>query len=398
MRKDFLSVLRIKNFLIFTSGQTISQFGEKLVQLALIALVGVYAKGSPAALSKLAVSISLPVILFAPLVGIAVDRLNRKKAIIFSELGRALLILTIPLVIVRTHSLSVIYMFAFFIFLSALIFNTSKLSIIPNLVPTDKLLGANSVCSFAVRTATLVGLLGGGYLIDWCGWQKSFYINSLFFICSAFIFTQIFVSFKNRTRSELTFFSDLKEGFTLVFKERKVLFVMGVSFFLCLVGASIYVLIINIVQQELGKGTGGVGILGGVLAIGALISAFLFGMAGRRLKKTKVILFAFLILGIIFVGFSLCKNFIFFILLSFLGGIAMAPITISQDTILHETLEEKIRGRIFGIKDWILNLFFAISSATLGIIATVTSVRTTLSGMGCLIVVLSVLGMWRIRK
>jgi len=398
MRKDFVSVLRIKDFLIFTSGQTVSQFGEKMVNLALIALVGVYAKGSPAALSKLAVSISLPVILFAPLVGVAVDRLNRKKAIIFSELGRALLILTIPLVMVCMHSLFAIYIFAFFIFLYALIFNTSKLSIIPNLVPTDKLLGANSVCSFAVRTATVVGLLGGGYLIDWWGWQKSFYINSLFFIGSASIFTQIFVGFKNRTRSKLTFFSDLKEGFTLVFKERKVLFVMGVSFLLCLVGASVYVLIVNIVQQELGKGTGGIGMLGGILAIGTLIGAFLFGMTGRRFKKKRVILFAFLILGIIFAGFSLCKNFIFFILLSFLAGIVMTPITISQDTILHETLREEIRGRIFGIKDWILNLFFAISSVTLGIIATVTSVRATLFGTGCLIAVLSVLGMWRIRK
>jgi MFS family permease len=99
-----------------------------------------------------------------------------------------------------------------------------------------------------------------------------------------------------------------------------------------------------------------------------IFSAFLFGNYGKKLNKVKIIGYSFILIGILIFSFSFFQKFQFFLLISFLGGFFLAPIMISQDTIIHEEVETSYRGRIFSFREFFVNLLFIIFSLLNGFI------------------------------
>ena len=174
-RNQMLPVLKNVEFQIFSWSQAVSLFGDKLDYMALLAMIAFfstkYGWASSRAISYLSVIVAMPVVLFGPLAGILVDRWDRRKVMIFCDSARTILVLAIPLVALATSNLILIYAVAFMVFLFGLFFNTSRLSIIPNLVGKDNLLGANSFMSFVGRVATFLGMFVGGLIVDWKWWQ-----------------------------------------------------------------------------------------------------------------------------------------------------------------------------------------------------------------------------------
>src|ERR1700748_2004812 len=91
----FQKVLRQPNFFRLWIGQIISSIGDRFYQFALLSLVlGLNAGTQIGKEGARGVFVGmLPGLLFAPLFGLAVDRLNRKATLIFADLSRVLLVL-----------------------------------------------------------------------------------------------------------------------------------------------------------------------------------------------------------------------------------------------------------------------------------------------------------------
>jgi MFS family permease len=246
------------------------------------------------------------------------------------------------------------------------------------------------VSLFVIRLATVSGMVLGGYFVAlavWSrmgieGWKVGLFANSIFFLASALLFTRLPSSLGARHGAVPSFTSDLRAALRLAVTGRTIPFVMISAFLFCLVGAAVYVLIVSRVQRELGAGTRGVSLLAGCVALGTITGAVLYSWLGQKFGKEKVICGSLSIVGILLVLFSVATGMPELLLLSVVGGLFLAPIPIAQDTLLHEHLSERERGRIFGIRDWVVNLFFAVGSAILGIIATLTSTRAALVGTG----------------
>src|SRR5437016_9598378 len=84
------------DFLKLWSGQSISELGSQVSQLAIPWLAAVGLHASPIAFSLLGVLGFLPFILFALPAGVWVDRLRRRPILIIGDAGRAVLLLLIP--------------------------------------------------------------------------------------------------------------------------------------------------------------------------------------------------------------------------------------------------------------------------------------------------------------
>jgi MFS family permease len=409
----FLSVFRNRNFSIFCASQTVSQFGDKLDHRALIALLGVLGTGSPSAFAELAFFFTLPVLIFGPISGALVDRWNRKRVMITCDLLRGILVALIPMVVLATGSLRPVYFIVFLVFFFGLFFNNAKMSIIPNMVSRSELLAANSVNTLVGRVATVLAFFVGDLIVYWKGWAKlgvkgweaSFYGDGLTFFISAAAVSVIAVTFKRATgqgreapkgQAYLTAFSrmfrDVLEGLRLVLASREVSFVMASVVVLTFVGGSVYVLAVPIVQQELHRGAFSVGTLGAILAVGMVIGSFIFGSMGHRVRKSTVITAGFAFIGLVTVLFSSLRSFALTSAAIAVSGIVLAPIMICQDTLLHEVVAEEVRGRVFGTREWTLNLLFMLSAAVMGFIAGLTSARATLRGAGVVILVLGLAG------
>jgi MFS family permease len=425
-KNQLLPVLRNTEFQVFSWSQAVSLFGDKLDYMALLAMIAFYSHKygweSSRAISYLTVIIALPVILFGPLAGILVDRWDRRKVMIFCDSARTLLVLSIPLVALATGNLILIYSIAFMVFTFGLFFNTSRMSIIPNLVGQDRLLGANSFMSFIGRVATFLGMLVGGLIVDWKWWQHlgikptwsaGFYIDALSYLVSVAALLIIFKRLAPVWRpagaghgrpSEVKLFltqqarmiHEVKEAFNLVRGQPSVLFVYSSVFMLVIIGAAVFVLYIPIIQnaKELGSGLGlgtkGVGFVAAIGSVGLVLSSMAYGFLGHRLRKYKVMLGSYLVLGAVATWLAVTRSFVAVVPLAFVAGLAMSPVFIGMDTLLHESVPEAARGRIFSTRDWLMHLSFATASLIIGQLTNFFSTRHLLFAVGVLVAACSI--------
>lgn len=423
-RSQLLPVLRVPEFVVFSVAQAFSLFGDKLDYMALLAMIAYYSAkfgwDSARAISYLSVVAALPVILFGPLAGILVDRWDRRKVMVVCDSSRAVLVVLIPILALLTGQFLLVYFLAFLVFLFGLFFNTSRMAIIPNLVGKDKVLGANSFLNIIGRVATFAGMVLGGLIVDWAGWVKlgikpvwaaGFYIDAFTYFVSVvsllFIFQRLANGerHQNPGRPEVELFikqqsrmiQSVKELFWVVKNQPAVLFVYCSTVLMVILGAAVVVLYVPIIQSSrelggVGLGTRGVGYVAAIGSVGLLVSSLFYGALGHRIKKHRVMLFCFLLMGLVVVGLAMSRTFVPAAPLIFLAGLALSPVYIGMDTLLHESAEEEVRGRIFSTRDWLLHMLFALSAFVIGQLTNFFSSRRLLFGFGLLVVLGSVAG------
>ena len=92
----FREVLKNRNFFLLWSGQIISQLGDRLDQMALIAFIYQRAPGSAIQIAKILSFTIIPVFLIGPLAGVYVDRWDRRRTMYVCDFLRSILVFTIP--------------------------------------------------------------------------------------------------------------------------------------------------------------------------------------------------------------------------------------------------------------------------------------------------------------
>jgi MFS family permease len=205
-------VLARPQFTLLVIGQTVSQLGDRLHNMALIALVAAAAETATTGIEigKIGNATLLPT-LFAPIVGALVDRWNKRITMIVCDLLRALIVASIPWLYLTLGYIWPVYVVAFMVGLAGVFFNAAKMALIPDLVDHDELLPANAALSTIGRFATVAGIVGGGLMVSWTiwdrvgweGWEAGFYVDSLSYAVSFLTLVLIaFLSHKAVKRSK----------------------------------------------------------------------------------------------------------------------------------------------------------------------------------------------------
>ncbi len=433
-KSHFLSVFKIRNFMIFGISQSISLFGDKLNYMALLAMIAYFAQksgwDSARAISFLSVIITLPTILIGPLAGVLVDRWHRLKVLLFCDSSRSILVALIPILVLKTSSLVLVYMVTFIVFLFGLFYNTARLSIIPNLVARKRLLAANSFMNIVGRIATFLGMFFGGIIVDWQIWRRigihhswsaGFYIDSLTYlisVCGLIIIATRTKVFQFREPMQLQTkdkflmiaqaqekktWNELKLAFKYIKETPPVRFVFISIFLMVIIGACAFVLLVPMIQAStdkagFGLGTKGVGFVAAIGSIGLVASSMGYGIIGHRINKFYSILGSFIILGIVIILIPTLNSVIILIPLALIAGLALSPVFIIQDTILHETIPESIRGRIFSSREWLLNVSFALACLIIGQLTNFFKNQHLMIFAGFTVILLSTIFIIGIRK
>jgi len=375
-------LLRKKGILFLGLSNTISQLGDRLTHMVIITFIGVMFPGKISAFSEFSVTFSLPLVILSPFAGVFVDHWNKQTIMFRCHLIQAVLIFITPFLIALTHSMVPIWILVVVFFSLDLFNNTSKNSVIPDLVEYDELVPANSIILTMSRAATFVGMVGGGYLINWVGWQVGFYVDAtthlvagtlVLFMGAKALFEPVrkveFSLVKELKKSLNTFIIDLKELGLVLVRDRMVILVMISVVVLPFVSAVGYTLLIYLVQQEFGLGTAGVGLMGGIIGVGMLCGAVLLGYFGRYVSRGLILIFSIAVLACLFIIGPFFVSAAFLYTISFFIGIVYSFFGISQDTILQEDVARDIRGRIFATKEFIVNLTFLVWAVLVGVIS-----------------------------
>ncbi len=380
----YRELLRNRNFLLYSVGQLISQFGDRLVQITLVGLVYKISPHSTMQLAKVFSFTVIPAFFVSPIAGVWVDRWNNKKTMIICDVLRGCIILTFP-VFLLVNQLSPIYIAIFCIFTCACFFLPAKFAIIPDLVSEDKLLLANSMSTITGIVGGVAGLTVGGLVLEWIDIKNTIYFNSLIYFTSAASLSLIIYKSKKEMMKEKTnvigkklkeafktsFLYELKEGLKYLFLKGKVRFVVCILFLLMSMVGAIYVVSVVFIQDVMGSMTKDIGLFGLFLCMGLLVGSYFYGKIGQRFSKNRAIYCSLLTSGLLIalfsVGLKITASFPLGSILVFLLGVVASPLMISANTIIHETIDDNMRGRIFSSLGIIMNigllLFMFIASS-----------------------------------
>ncbi|MCL5676462.1 MAG: MFS transporter [Firmicutes bacterium] len=127
-----------------------------------------------------------PGLLIGLFAGVWVDRLRRRPLMIWADLGRALLLGSIPLAYVLGHlTLVQVYAVVLLISVLTLLFEVAYQSYLPDLVPSDALVAANSRLQASFSVAEISGFSLGGVLVQLLTAPLTVLFDALSFLASA---------------------------------------------------------------------------------------------------------------------------------------------------------------------------------------------------------------------
>src|SRR5260370_31070027 len=153
------------DFWRFWTGQTISTLGSSFTSFALPLLI-FKLTGSALNLALTVTATVLPYLLFGLIVGAWVDRVNRKRLMVITDLMRALVVASVPLAsVLGLLSVWWIYVVAFLSSTLTICFDAANFSSIPALVPQEEIVTANGRLQAGYATAKGFGPSLAGLLI-----------------------------------------------------------------------------------------------------------------------------------------------------------------------------------------------------------------------------------------
>ena len=249
---------------------------------------------------------ALPFVCFGLLGGVLADTFNRKKMIVSTQLlnlvpGAILGFLTATATIQVWH----IYVLSLITASLQVLGGPARQAIVPSLVPPSHLLNAVTLATMMQQGTQLIGPVLSGYLIDFVGVDKSYFVDAVLLIPSIIAVLSIRSSGQPQHVRKKIGLRSLIEGFEFLWHTRIVLSLFLLDFFAVLVGY--YRPLLPIFASDIFKvGAGGLGALYAAPAIGALIGSTLVLAAGDINRKGVVAVIAtfFFAFNLGFLGIS----------------------------------------------------------------------------------------------
>jgi MFS family permease len=378
-----------RNFRLLWLGQIVSNFGDSLTSLSLLLLVNRLSDGGTGAVATMAIMIALPQITFGLLAGVYVDRHDRKRIMIASDLLRGALVLAfIPAAL--SGRLWALYTIAFVQASVGTFFTPARSALLPNIVDKEGLMAANSISQTSRIVFNLLGTGAAGVLAGMFDtFTPAFAADGATFFISALLLSRMQTPSRapqDAARSAKAVLSQLWGGFGIIFNTRALLGIMvGAGVAMLALGA-VNVLLVPLMINDLQVSEKWFAALEGAQVSSMVLSGALVAVLAARLKPTRIVSSALMLLGVLVGLMSAIANVWHLILLLFAAGWVMTPLQVSIATLIQTTVSDEVRGRISAANNTVISTTNVISMALAGALADVVGVRNVFIVGGALCV------------
>jgi MFS family permease len=186
MRWRRTGLWRNADFVKLWTGQTISQIGSHITGTALPLAAALALGATPLQMGLLAATEIAPALLIGLPAGVWVDRLRRRPLLIAADLGRALLLATIPLAaLLGALGMGQLYIVGVLTSMLSVLFDVANRSYLPALVERERLLEGNSKLAASGSLAEIAGPSLGGALVQLITAPFAVAFDALSFLVSA---------------------------------------------------------------------------------------------------------------------------------------------------------------------------------------------------------------------
>jgi MFS family permease len=337
-------------FWMFLLGQTVSNVGSSFTIFVLPLLV-FKLTGSALNLALVASAEYIPYLLFGLIIGAWVDRVDRRRLMILTDIAQALVISSIPL-LAALGLLSVWWIYAVGFVSSTLwiFFNTAEFAAVPSLVLREDLPAANGYLQASYATATVVGPLLAGLLVAVAPIHQVLVIDALSFLVSALAVGLIKVSFNDADSAEQQrserFQRDVGEGLRYVLGHpilRNTCLMMAL---VSCVGFTVYAQLVFYAKERLGASDTQVGLLYAAGSVGMIALALVASPLRRRLSFSKVMLGTLMLQGVLTILLASTRSYWVGVLLwAVMWGLVIL-LDINSNSLWQMIVPNRLLGRV----------------------------------------------------
>jgi MFS family permease len=353
-RSRIPAALRERDFRRFWAGETVSLFGDQITLIAL-PLTGVLAlHASAAQMGYLTAAGIAPALFFSLHAGAWLDSHGRRReTMLFTVLGRAALLITIPIAYwLDVLTLVQLYVVAFLIGTLSVFFFVAYTTLFVSLVPRERYLEANSLLNGSRAFSFVGGPSVGGLLVAVFSAPGALVVDAVSFLVSAFTLGSIKPA---EPPTEEARRGHVKAGLRYLWRSpviRASLLATATINFFNFVFWALFFLYVN---RTLGVGPGVLGLVLGAASIGGMLGSILTGRISRRLGVGPTYILSCVLfpapLVLVPLAHASQPRWLILTLLfasEFVSGFGVMLLDITSGTIKTALIPDRLRARVAG--------------------------------------------------
>jgi MFS family permease len=379
--------LRHRNFQLFFSGQMISLIGTWMQTVAQAWLV-YRITGSSLLLGVVGFAGQIPIFLFAPLGGLAADRLNRHRVVIGTQAASMVL----AFILAGLTLFHVIKVWEIVV-LSALLgvvnaFDVpARQSFLIEMVVREDLMNAIALNSSMFNGARVIGPAIAGILVARIGEGWCFFANAVSYIAVIIGLLLMKLGPLRTAPKGSSPFEHIVEGFRYVWRTAPLHALILLIGLVSLVAVPYSVLMPIFADRVLHRGAHGLGILMGAAGVGALFGALTLAVRRNLRGLGRVVGLSAVGFGVSLILFSFSKSFWLSVVLLIPVGYAVMLEMSGSNTLIQSMVPDELRGRAMAMYTMMFMGMAPIGSLLSGALAGAIGAPFTvaLGGLGAII-------------
>jgi DHA3 family macrolide efflux protein-like MFS transporter len=363
---SMFAIFRKRDFRFLWTGQLISTIGSSLTDLAAGILVFQRTQ-SALAVGLMLMATAIPSLVVGLVAGVFVDRFNRKKIMIASDLIRAGLVASIPFLI----QVDILFLYVIVILASSVkqFFDPAQQSVLPDVASEEELSAANAFLSISSFGSTAIGFAAAGFLASTGDIALAFFVDALTFLLSALciVFVRVQPLVVEEATSVKAVVQNLRSGVGLLVRT-PILRSTLIVFTPVLFAFGLWnVLLLPFAIETLGGTEFQYGLQEGLTSLGFVFGSLLMAKYIDRLPEGTWMVISFTVMGIVGVLYGLASNIWVAIILVTISGFAQPPSSIARALVLQRNTPREYRGRVFSAFFVSRDVLFLLGMATAGL-------------------------------
>ncbi len=374
-------LFRNRDFIPLWLGQMVSYIGDQFTLIAALAVVKTLA-GSNSGLvtAGLGISNAAPSIVLGLIGGVLVDRLDRKRVMIVSDIVRGLALFSLLLVGKDASRLWLFFLVLAITGAAGTLFYPARASALPAIVSKRNLAAANALIEAGFVIALVFGSLLAGVLVDTFGAGVAFAFNGCAYLFSALMIFLMRIPKRamiySTDNSLGQVWSELRDGLRYIWTTRSMRYIMGLSVMVAGSIGAVLILSLDYLTKTLNVGAGEYGLVVAILGIGIVIGGILIRQLSRYLPTNRLVGLAMALNGLAVLGFILRPSFAVVCMFTALIGFSVVVARAVLSTLVQAIPPEEYRGRVQGAFNLIFSAPLAIAVGMAGLLVQVFSGNT----------------------
>jgi len=376
-------LLHNRDFTLLWAGQLLSQIGDQCLLIAAITLISDLSQ-SPLAMLIPAISIAIPQIIFGLVGGVMADRWDRKAVMIGSDVLRGVIVLSI-LLVNGAEQLWILYLAAAGLALMGVFFYPARNAAIPNLVPANLLLAANSLIQGSYIIGLIVGPVIAGATVEL--WMPlAIIFDSVTFFASAIVIAVMRIPHPTSGQPSAGHakgvWEEMRAGLDFIRSSRALRRVLSVTAVATLgIGAIVLLAIPHLKEQVEASGLE-YGIAMSMLGMGSVLGGVMVSRLSRRLSTSTIVGWMLILAGAAIVAFAFAPNYAVVLISITVIGACVVMARGALDTISQALSPDAVRGRVQAAVNMLVVAATAVAEGLSAVLGALIGVQAIFAAAG----------------